>query len=268
MKIEAGKAKPLIYIAITLFGFYFIFNMNKTTSAERVNNTQNVKRVANKTDQQKKNKPKPGNESKSAKPQKENNKKSDNKGSQANQNNQANTFQERYSQAGTQGQDNIDKKSTSFGFMQVTFILLIIGLIAYFVYKYFNKKKEGFSGGSEFVNVLFTTALAANKHLQVVQIFDSVYILGVGDNSVNLITQLNDKNLINKLRSESDKRLPSLTFKEQIMKIVDKLKPGSGMPNDPEDEAISFFKEQREKVNGIRNKNGNGNSGNDLDKDL
>ncbi len=276
MKIEAGKAKPLIYVAVALLGLYFVFNMNKNARAQNDNrnrrnsntteNRQNNNRQTQNTNT--KNNSQTNNDAKKqgseSKQNVNNNKQTQSKQRTNNANQGSNTFSDRYSRAGTKGQDEIDKKSTSFGFMQVTFILLIIGLIAYFFYKYIARKKEGFKSSSDYINVLFTTALAANKHLQVVQIFDTVYILGVGDTSVNLITELKDRALVEQLKSEAGSNLPSLTFKEQIVKLFDRLKPGSNVKNDPEDEAISFFKEQRNKVNGIKHKNGN----NDIDDEL
>ncbi len=269
MKLQINRVKPFLYIIIALAGMYLLFTMRQQATAQtdrqRENRGQQENRQTRRNQQR--------TETPTARTIETENRQEEARSSE-NRQQESNTaadtaqpqtpntgqttgdnFRQRYDAAGTTERDRLNQQSSNFGFFQITFILLILCVIGYFIYKYVSKRKSLQMEAADYINVLATSPLAANKHLQVVQIFDNIYILGVGDNSINLIKEVTDKNLISQIREEAKNRLPSLTFKEQIVKLLNKVKPGATIKKDPEEEALSFFKEQREKLNHLNGNN-------------
>ena len=275
MNYKFIKIKPLIYTLAALLVLYFVFHIKQKVSAQNTNreNTSQRRQNAprdNRHVRQSTNSPRAAsseerapNEQTSANSagQNENASNQTARASESTeQNNQSssggtNAFERRFNEAANSQRQQAQRKNPAFGFLEILFVLLILGLGFYLFYRYFSKKKEGNISTTDYISVLSTTPLAAGKHLQVIQIFDRVYILGVGENSINLITEVTDQNLIVQMRSDAAKRLPSLSFKEQILKFIHKMKLGASVKNDPEEEALSFFKNQREKLNSLNGKN-------------
>lgn len=101
-------------------------------------------------------------------------------------------------------------------------LIVLIGLlygVLYFVKKYtlpFGGKKYK----SVKINVLSTQAIMPKKYLSVVQVQDKILLLGVSDQSVNLITELDKV----ELEEEEDAGLPLVRNN-----FVDQLKKNLGM---------------------------------------
>ena len=269
MKLQINRAKPFIYIIIALIGFYIVFSLRQQATAQSdANQTQRINNSGRHSNRQRQNPQTEANRNQGRAAETDSSRNEAGQESQTRENaagrqspqttntaQAGDNFRQRYDAAGTSERDRINRQSPNFGFFQITFILIILGIIGYFAYKYVSKRKTAQMEAAEYISVLATSPLTANKHLQVVQIFDNIYILGIGDNSISLIKEVTDKNLINQIRDEAKNRLPSLTFKEQLLKFVNKLKPGGSIKKDPEEEALSFFKEQREKLNNLNGKN-------------
>ena len=81
--------------------------------------------------------------------------------------------------------------------------VIIIGI--YFLFRLLIKKKKKLVTDSEVVKVLATFPLAANRIIQVVDIGGQVLVLGVSDSSINLITELQDQEVIDRIRLASSK---------------------------------------------------------------
>ena len=83
------------------------------------------------------------------------------------------------------------------------------------------KKKTKLVTDSEVITVLATYPLAANRIIQVVDIGGQVLVLGVSDSSINLITELKDKEAIDRIRLASSKEQGgSGTFKDTFMNLL------------------------------------------------
>jgi flagellar protein FliO/FliZ len=97
--------------------------------------------------------------------------------------------------------------------------VIIIGI--YFLFRLLIKKKSKLVTDSEVVNVLATYPLAANRIIQVVDIGGQVLVLGVSDSSINLITELQDKEVIDRIRLASSKEHGGAgTFRETFMNLL------------------------------------------------
>ena len=97
--------------------------------------------------------------------------------------------------------------------------VIIIGV--YFLFRVLVKKKTKLVTDSEVITVLATYPLAANRIIQVVDIGGQVLVLGVSDSSINLITELKDKEAIDRIRLASSKEQGgSGTFKDTFMNLL------------------------------------------------
>jgi flagellar protein FliO/FliZ len=97
--------------------------------------------------------------------------------------------------------------------------VIIIGV--YFLFRVLVKKKSRLITNSEVIKVLATYPLAANRIIQVVDIGGQVLVLGVSDSSINLITELKDKEVIDQIRLASSKEQGGAgTFKETFMNLL------------------------------------------------
>jgi flagellar protein FliO/FliZ len=97
--------------------------------------------------------------------------------------------------------------------------VIIIGV--YFLFRVLVKKKTRLVTNSEVITVLATYPLAANRIIQVVDIGGQVLVLGVSDSSINLITELKDKEAIDRIRLASSKEQGgSGTFKDTFMNLL------------------------------------------------
>jgi flagellar protein FliO/FliZ len=97
--------------------------------------------------------------------------------------------------------------------------VIIIGV--YFLFRTLVKKKSKLVANSEVITVLATYPLAANRIIQVVDIGGQVLVLGVSESSINLITELKDKEAIDQIRLASSKEQGGAgNFKETFMNLL------------------------------------------------
>ena len=97
--------------------------------------------------------------------------------------------------------------------------VIIIGV--YFLFRVLIKKKSKLVTNSDVIKVLATYPLAANRIIQVVDIGGQVLVLGVSDSSINLITELKDREAIDQIRLVSSKEHGEAgTFKETFMNLL------------------------------------------------
>ena len=90
--------------------------------------------------------------------------------------------------------------------------ILILGLLIggfYYFFRYVTRKAGVQVLGQDVAKVLSVIPLGQNKYLQIVDLAGKVLVLGVSDNSINLITEIDDRDEINRLRIMSQKSVPS-----------------------------------------------------------
>jgi flagellar protein FliO/FliZ len=122
----------------------------------------------------------------------------------------------------------------SFAWMFVK-MLLILGIFAggfYYFYRFVSKKGGVSIFGSEAIKVLSVVPLGQNKYLNVVDLAGKIVVIGVSDNNINLITEITEKDQIDRIRILSTRRPPPAErggggFQDlvlrQIGKIVEKV---------------------------------------------
>ena len=106
--------------------------------------------------------------------------------------------------------DKPEAEETSSGwlFFKTVLILGLFGLGFYFFFKYVTKKSGIMSTGSGAANILSVLPIGQNKFIHIVDIGGRLLVLGVTDGSINLITELKDKDEIERVRLQSSRTTP------------------------------------------------------------
>ncbi len=91
-----------------------------------------------------------------------------------------------------------------FVFLRMVLVLALVVVIAYIMLR-FIRKTDSSAGSDEFLRRVASVSVGAGKSVQVITLVDSAYLIGVSDNSVNLISKIEDKELINAMNLYADK---------------------------------------------------------------
>ncbi len=86
--------------------------------------------------------------------------------------------------------------------------ILIMGLIVagfYYFLRYVTRKTAVQVLGQDAVQVLSMVPIGQNKYLQIVDLAGKLFVLGIAENSINLITEIDDKSEIDRIRLLSTK---------------------------------------------------------------
>jgi flagellar protein FliO/FliZ len=123
--------------------------------------------------------------------------------------------------------DKPEVEESSYGwlFFKTVIILGLFGLGFYFFFKYVTKKSGFMSTGSGAANILSILPIGQNKFIHIVDIGGRLLVLGVTENSINLITELKEKDEIERVRLQSSKTTPiqQHSFQDFVMENVGSL---------------------------------------------
>lgn len=162
----------------------------------------------------------------------------------------------------------------SYTWLVVKTLIVLGALIGGFYYFFrFVTKKTGIQTlGRDVIKILSVVPVGQNKFLQVVDLAGKVMVIGVSDSSINLITEIKDKDEIDRIRLMSSKSSPVQPggFQDYISKYISKIfgkdnrDKSAGMKYDmsydtsqePEVDRLKYLKKQRERLKKI---NGNDN---------
>lgn len=99
------------------------------------------------------------------------------------------------------------KTSGLWAFLRMILVLAIVIAIIYFVMNFMKKSVNGDPDTEDvYLRKVAQVTLAPGKTVQVVTLLDKGYIVGVSENNVNLISEIDDKELISAMNISSDKQ--------------------------------------------------------------
>jgi len=144
-------------------------------------------------------------------------------------------------------------------------MILVLGVFAggfYYFFRFITKKSGMGLFGGEAIRVLSVAPLGQNKFLQVVDLAGKVLVIGVSDNAISLISEITDRDQIDRIRILSN-RTPSADrrvtgFQEYVMKDIGRLiekvrefrsrggKNKTTVIDNPED--INYLRQQRNRL--------------------
>jgi flagellar protein FliO/FliZ len=160
-------------------------------------------------------------------------------------------------------QPQVEEESYVWLIFKTIFVMGVLVAGFYYFFKFITQKVAITAIGQEVITILSVVPLGQNKFLQVVDIAGKVYVLGVSDNTINLITEIKDKDDIDRIRLLSSKSTPPKQggFQEylstQLGKVLDKMK-NPGRPSQRfaseektiHDDVLLAYRQRLKKLNG------------------
>jgi flagellar protein FliO/FliZ len=89
------------------------------------------------------------------------------------------------------------------------FILGLLGGAFYYIFRFLSKKAGIQFLGGDVVTVLSVVPIGQNRYLQIIDLAGRVLVLGISDSSINLITEITDRDEIDRIRIKSQTRVPA-----------------------------------------------------------
>jgi flagellar biogenesis protein FliO len=125
-------------------------------------------------------------------------------------------------------------------------ILAVIIIGMFFLFRLLMKKRNRIVTDTGIIKVLATYPLASNRLIQVVEIAGKIMILGVTESNINLITEVEDGELIDKIKLLSSKESTGGgSFKDQFLKLIG----GKSFQNSGQ---LSYFSNYKKRINKIK----------------
>ena len=157
-----------------------------------------------------------------------------------------------------------EAETESYGWL-IFKTIFVIGLLVggfYYFFRFVTKKVGIQMLGRDAVQVLSVVPIGQNKYLQVVDLAGKVLVIGVSDNAISLISEITEKDQIDRIRILSN-RAPSADrkvsgFQEYVMndigKLIDKVRElrhrdrgaRTTVIDNPED--IKYLRQQRDRL--------------------
>ena len=149
--------------------------------------------------------------------------------------------------------------------------ILILGMLVggfYFFFKFVTKKTGIHALGQEVIKILSIVPVGQNKFLQVVDIAGRILVLGVTDSTINIITEVEGRDEIDRIRLLSSKSVPVQPggFQQYITKnVVSFLKKSFNKPSVEGDSShteerfgpdrMDYLKKQKDRLKGLNGNN-------------
>lgn len=152
---------------------------------------------------------------------------------------------------------NTKKMSTFFVFLRMILVLLFIVICMYAVIRFMKNGLEKPESDDPFLRKVSSVSLAPGKTVQVVTLLDKAYLIGVSDSSVNLIGEVQDKELIDAMNLYADKNNSAnrpRNFNDILALFMPNSAENKNIFSESADKASELLKKQRERLH--ENENG------------
>jgi len=124
-----------------------------------------------------------------------------------------------------------NRVSYPFLVLKTLAILAVIIIVIYILFRFLLKRDKKIIADNDIIKVISTYPLASNKKIQIIDIAGKLLVLGVTESNINLITDVEDKEIIDKIKLLSSKETKSHQgFKDQFLRLLrgEKLIKGTG----------------------------------------
>ncbi|MCG6193767.1 flagellar biosynthetic protein FliO [Leptospira sp. FAT2] len=133
---------------------------------------------------------------------------------------------------------------------RVVFILGLLCAALYYILKYVSKNREGRLPVRGEMNVLSSLMLGPNKQLQIVEVSGRLLVLGVADNGINLITEIEDPEVKHRILQKKESFQPPeggflVTVLEQIKDLNSRISGTQEGPPDTNEKGGAAREEKR-----------------------
>ena len=100
------------------------------------------------------------------------------------------------------------EKSSVWLFVRMILVLILVSIPDYVppVKQFFKKKSTEVKSSDDFLRSVSSLSFGPGKSVEIVTLIDKAYVLGVTEKSINLIAEIDDKELIESLNLNHDKK--------------------------------------------------------------
>lgn len=143
------------------------------------------------------------------------------------------------------------KNSSGIGIFirMVLVLILIVGLI-YGVFWFIKKKTNVVTNDDDYLRRVAAINVAPGKSVQVVTLIDKAYLIGVTDDSITLLGEINDDELIKAMNLNADKKSNTkkpVSFSEVLDMFLIKNNKTKSVFSDSEQKVDQMFTQQEER---------------------
>lgn len=104
------------------------------------------------------------------------------------------------------GDESNLEKSSVWLFVRMILVLILVIVAIYALMKFFKKKSTEVKSSDDFLRSVSSLSFGPGKSVEIVTVIDKAYVLGVTEKSINLIAEIDDKELIESLNLNHDKK--------------------------------------------------------------
>jgi flagellar protein FliO/FliZ len=98
------------------------------------------------------------------------------------------------------------EKSSVWLFVRMILVLILVIVAIYALMKFFKKKSTEVKSSDDFLRSVSSLSFRPGNSVEIVTLIDKAYVLGVTEKSINLIAEIDDKELIESLNLNHDKK--------------------------------------------------------------
>ena len=98
------------------------------------------------------------------------------------------------------------EKSSVWLFVRMILVLILVIVAIYALMKFFKKKSTEVKSSDDFLRSVSSLSFGPGISVEIVTLIDKAYVLGVTEKSINLIAEIDDKELIESLNLNHDKK--------------------------------------------------------------
>jgi flagellar protein FliO/FliZ len=135
--------------------------------------------------------------------------------------------------------------------LKTALVLCLMGGVLYLVVRFFVRGRAFFNQEGGLFHVIGTHALAPNKYMQLIEMGDSLFVIGVTENSINLLKEIKEKETIDLIKTQASrfygKREMGFTF--HLRKFLSRFQTERVIDEGVDGERkIAFLKHQRSRL--------------------
>lgn len=123
----------------------------------------------------------------------------------------------------------VEEESVAWMIIKTILVLALFVGGFYMFFKFVSQKAGLHVSGESAIQILSTVSVGTNKFVQIIDVAGKVFLLGVSDSSINLLTEIKDREDIDRIRLLSSRSTPvqGATFQEfiasQVGWVIDKI---------------------------------------------
>ncbi|MBR5964801.1 MAG: flagellar biosynthetic protein FliO [Treponema sp.] len=142
--------------------------------------------------------------------------------------------------------------STVWVFFRMVFVLIVVVVCIYFVMNFMRRKMGGnVADDDTFLRKVAQVTVAPGKTVQIVTLLEKAYLIGVTDNSIDLLGEIDDKELVDAMNLNADRNQNAArarNFSDVLSLFLNPKNPGATEGERNASKSIAeFFNKQKEK---------------------